>query len=138
MSYLKTKVSDKDVLTFLSKIEDDTKREDCLKLVSMIKDITNLEPKLWGERIVGFGDYAYKTKAGKVGEWFLIGLTPTKTNISLHLMFGLDKQDALLSHLGKFKMGKGCLYLKKLSDVDENVLEQLMISTYKSMKEIAK
>ena len=77
MSYLKTKVNDKDVLAFLKTIDNEVKQEDCIKLVSVIKNITGLEPKMWGARVIGFGSYIYKTKAGKEGEWFLFGLTPS-------------------------------------------------------------
>ena len=138
MSYLKTKVNDKDVLAFLNAIDNESKRDDCIKLVAIIKNITALEPKMWGARNIGFGSYIYKTKAGKEGEWFLIGLSPTKANISLHLMFGLEKEEQLLAQLGKYTMGKGCVYLKSLSDVDESVLEKLMKNTYASMKKQAK
>ena len=136
MSYLKTKVNDADVVAFINALEDDQKREDCWRLLSIIKGITKLEPKMWGKRIAGFGNYIYKTKAGKEGEWFLIGLSPTKSNISLHLMFGLEDENTLLSQLGKYKMRKGCLYIKTLSDIDENILIKLMTSTYQSMQTI--
>ena len=125
MSYLKTKVNNKHVLAFLDAVDNEQKQKDCKNLVSMIQEITELEPKMWGTKIIGFGNYTYKTKAGKEGEWFLIGLSPTKSNISLHLMFGLDKEENLLSQLGKYKTGKGCLYLNKLSDVNEDVLQKL-------------
>ena len=134
MSYLKTKVNDKDILAFLGSVDDEIKRADCLKLIDTLQRITGLEPKMWGTRIVGFGSYRYKTKAGKEGEWFLIGFSPTKANISLHLMFGLEQEEKLLAKLGKFKMGKGCVYIKRLSDIDELILEKLMTRTFENMK----
>lgn len=134
MSYLKTKENDDDVIAFLNSIEDPNKKEDCLKLMAMLKDISGYDAKMWGKRMVGYGSYTYKTKAGKVGEWFLIGFAPGKTNISLHLMFGLGDETELLEKLGKYKMGKGCLYLNNLGDVDETVLKKLMKNTYVGMK----
>lgn len=134
MSYLKTKENDEDVLAFLESIEDPTKKADCVKLTGMLNEISGLNAKMWGKRMIGYGNYSYKTKAGKVGEWFLIGFSPTKANISLHLMFGLETESELLAKLGKHKIGKGCLYLNSLSDVDEEVLKTLMKNTYESMK----
>ncbi len=87
--------------------------------------------------MVGFCNYSYKTKAGKKGEWFLIGFSPTKANISLHLMFGLEKEEVLLAKLGKHKIGKGCLYINKLSDIDINCLNQLMKNTFTNMQKSA-
>ena len=134
MSYLKTKETDSDVSAFINAIEDSIKREDCIKLITMLEDISGFKAKIWGARIIGFGSYIYKTKAGKEGEWFLIGFSPTKANISLHLMFGLEDETELLSKLGKHKMGKGCVYINKLADVDMTILKQLMIKTYARMK----
>jgi len=134
MSYLKTKESDADVLAFLDSIEDPNKKEDCLKIMGMLKEVSGYDAKMWGKRMVGYGSYTYKTKAGKVGEWFLIGFAPAKANISLHLMFGLGDETELLEKLGKYKMGKGCLYLNHLSDVDEKVLKKLMKNTFEGMK----
>ena len=137
MSYLKTKVNDEDVLAFINTIDDKIKRADCLKLIDVLQEITNFEAKMWGSRMVGFGNYTYKTKSGKEGEWFLIGFSPTKTTISLHLMFGLEQEEELLSQLGKFKIGKGCVYIKRLSDVNEFVLKKLMTHTFNNMKKAA-
>jgi hypothetical protein len=134
MSYLKTKENDDDVIAFLNSIEDPVKKEDCLKIMAMLKDITGHEAKMWGKRMVGYGSYTYKTKAGKVGEWFLIGFAPAKANISLHLMFGLGDETELLEKLGNYKMGKGCLYIKSLGDVDQSILKDLMKNTYEGMK----
>ena len=134
MSYLQTKENDSDVITYINAIEDPVKKEDCFKLIEMLEPISGYKAKMWGNRIVGFGSYTYKTKAGKEGEWFLIGFSPTKANISLHLMFGLEDEAELLSKLGKHKMGKGCLYLKTLSDVDASILKTIMKNTYCRMQ----
>ncbi|WP_353778446.1 DUF1801 domain-containing protein [Winogradskyella sp. 3972H.M.0a.05] len=134
MSYLKTKENDADVTEFLNSISDDTQREDSIKLLGMIEKITDSKAKMWGKAMVGFGNYTYKTKAGKVGEWFYIGFSPRKQNLSLHLMFGLEDEKELLAQLGKHTTGKGCLYIKRLEDVDTDVLQKIMTSTYNSMK----
>ena len=134
MSYLKTKETDTDVFAYINAIEDAIKREDCIKLISLLEEISGSKAKIWGTRIIGFGSYVYKTKAGKEGQWFLIGLSPTKANISLHLMFGLEDEVELLSKLGKYKIGKGCLYIKALADVDLTILKELMIRTFARMK----
>ena len=134
MSYLKTKENDADVIAFINAIDDPVKKEDCLTLIEMLERITGFKAKMWGAKKVGFGSYVYKTKAGKEGEWFLIGFAPAKANISLHLMFGLEQETELLSKLGKHKTSKGCLYINKLSDVDTNCLDELMQNTFVHMK----
>ena len=134
MSYLKTKETDTDVFAYINAIEDAIKREDCIKLISLLEEISGSKAKIWGTRIIGFGSYVYKTKAGKEGQWFLIGFSPTKANISLHLMFGLEDEVELLSKLGKYKIGKGCLYIKTLADVDLTILKELMSRTFARMK----
>ena len=136
MSYLQTKENDSDVIAYVNAIENPVKKEDCLKLIEMLETISGYKAKMWGKRIIGLGSYTYKTKAGKEGEWFLIGFSPTKANISLHLMFGLEDEADLLSKLGKHKIGKGCLYLKTLSDVDESILKTIMKNTYSRMKKV--
>jgi len=134
-SYLKTKETNEDVLAFLNGIKDEEQKKDAFALVEMMRKVSGVEAKLWGSKMIGFGKYSYKTKAGKVGEWFLIGFSPRKNDISLHLMFGLEDQKNLLEKLGKHSIGKGCLYLKGLSDIDESVLIKVMENTYNSMKE---
>lgn len=134
MSYLKTKENDANVIAFINSIEDPIKKDDCFVLIPILEKISGFKAKMWGTKIIGFGSYVYKTKAGKEGEWFLIGFSPTKANVSLHLMFGLEDEPDLLSKLGKFKIGKGCLYIKKLSDINMNVLEELMKKTFIRMK----
>ncbi len=134
-SYLKTKENNEDVLAFLNTIEDATKKQDCFELLDMMASISGSDAKMWGSKMVGFGNYSYKTKAGKVGEWFLTGFSPRKNDISLHLMFGLEDQTELLDKLGKHSIGKGCLYLKKLSDVDASILKDIVSNSYHHMKQ---
>jgi len=134
MSYLKTKENDKSVEEFLNAIKDATQKSDCFELVKLLEEISGHKAKIWGTKLVGFGSFVYKTKAGKEGEWFLIGFTPNKDRISVHLMHGLENETVLLSKLGKHKIGKGCLYIKRLQDVDINILKELMNKTFVSMK----
>lgn len=137
MSYLKTKQTDEDVIVFLNTIENDEKKQDCFNIINIISLITGHKAKMWGKSMVGFGSYTYKTKSGKEGEWFLSGFSPRKLDISLHLMLGLDNEVELLSKLGKYKKGKGCVYIKRLSDIDINILKKLIKNTFESMKRIA-
>lgn len=132
-SYLKTKETNEDVLAFLTNIKDERQKEDSYQLIEMMKTISGFEAKLWGSNMIGFGKYTYKTKAGKTGEWFMIGFSPRKNNISLHLMFGLEDQTELLNKLGKHTMGKGCLYIKQLSDIDDLILKKIMENTFQRM-----
>ncbi|WP_460219074.1 DUF1801 domain-containing protein [Psychroserpens sp. MEBiC05023] len=134
MSYLKTKENDADVMAFLNAIDDEQKKADSIKLLKMFEDVSGYEAKLWGNRIIGFGKYIYKTKAGKEGEWFLTGFAPTKSNLSLHLMFGLEDESHALSKLGKHSIGKGCLYIKTLSDVDIDILKGIVVTMFSKMK----
>ena len=95
-----------------------------------MKDFTGYEPKMWGPSIVGFGQYHYKSdKSKQEGDWPLIGFSPRKAAISLYVYSGCAGQEELLQNLGKFKMGKGCIYVKKLEDIDVEILKKLMAST---------
>ena len=135
MSYLKTKKSNEDVFSFLDSIEDKQKRQDSLMIIKMFEEITNFQAKMWGAAMIGFGDFTYKTKANKIGEWFLTGFSPRKNNISFHFMIDLENETELLSKLGKHTLGKGCVYIKKLSDVDTGKLKMLMKTAFEKMKE---
>lgn len=134
-SYLKTKENNADVRAFLNSIKNDQQKKDSLHLLDLMRVISGVEPKMWGKQMIGFGNYTYETKAGKVGEWFLIGFSPRKNNISLHLMFGLEEQADLLDKLGKHSKGKGCLYINKLEDIDEKALKEIMTNTFKVMQQ---
>lgn len=134
-SYLKTKENNADVRAFLNSIKNDQQKKDSLHLLDLMRVISGVEPKMWGKQMIGFGNYTYETKAGKVGEWFLIGFSPRKNNISLHLMFGLEEQADLLDKLGKHSKGKGCLYINKLEDIDEKALKEIMTNTFKGMQQ---
>ncbi len=126
MAELKTKENDASVVDFLNSIEDRQKREDCFVIMDMMKKISGSEPKMWGEKIVGFGKYHYKSQSGREGDWFVIGFAPGKQNISLYILNFYKKEEPKLENLGKHKRGAGCLYIKRLSDVNTDVLQDLM------------
>lgn len=131
---LKTKLNDASVEDFLNAVQDDQARADCFEIVTIMKQATKAEPKMWGTSIVGFGSYHYKGKSGREGDWMLTGFSPRKQNLTLYIMPGFDRYDKLLKKLGKFSTGKSCLYIKKLADVDKKVLKELVSESVKVMK----
>ena len=126
MSELKTKPEKTSVTKFINGIEDAQQKADCKKLLKIMKEITGAKPQMWGASIVGFGKYAYTYASGRSGEWFLTGFSPRKRNLTLYIMSGFEKLGADLGKLGKHSTGKGCLYFKKMADVDEQVLVKLI------------
>jgi hypothetical protein len=131
MAELKTQQNDADVHDFINSFADtDQKRNDSFKLLKLMKDFTGHEPKMWGQSIIGFGSYHYKSERSKQeGDWFLVGFSPRKAAISLYVYSGIPEQEHLLKNLGKFKMGKACIYVKKLEDIDQNELKKIMEAT---------
>ena len=126
MSELKTKKNDQDPEAFINLVENDTRREDALVVLELMRKITGDEGSMWGPSIIGFGHYQLKYNSGRELDWFLTGFSPRKTSLSLYIMSGFKKYEKLLSNLGKFKTGKSCLYIKKLQDVDMKILESLI------------
>ena len=122
----KTKPNTASVEEFLNGIADEQRRQDCFRILQLMKAATRTEPAMWGTSIVGFGRYRYKYESGTKGEWFLTGFSPRKSDLSLYIMSGLERYGALLAKLGKHKTGKACLYIKKLDDVDVSTLKQLI------------
>ncbi|KXK14678.1 MAG: hypothetical protein UZ14_CFX002001103 [Chloroflexi bacterium OLB14] len=135
---LKTKVNDASVEKFLNAVKDEETRSDCYEILKMMKQVTKEEPKMWGPSIVGFGSYHYKGKGGREGDWMLTGFSPRKQNLTLYLMGGFDESKDLLKKLGKYKTSVGCLYIKKLEDVDKKVLKELVTASVKRMKKVTK
>ncbi|MBI3824314.1 MAG: DUF1801 domain-containing protein [Planctomycetes bacterium] len=126
MAELKTKKTNVSVEGFLKKVAIPQEREDAFTILAMMKDITGLEPKMWGPSIVGFGEYHYKYASGHEGDCARIGFSPRKGQMSLYFMPGVCKFDDYLKRLGKHKTGKACLYIKKLADVDLAVLREMI------------
>ncbi|BBD44638.1 hypothetical protein DSECCO2_516460 [anaerobic digester metagenome] len=137
MGELKTKQHDGDVTEFIRSYTDsEQKRADSFALVKLMREVTGFEPKMWGDTMIGFGQYHYKSERSRQeGDWMLVGFSPRKTAISLYLYSGILEQEELLAGLGNFKMGKGCIYVKKLSDIDPEVLRKIIFSTVAYLKE---
>jgi len=136
MAELKTKVTKASVEKFLEGIKDEKKRQDCHQLLKIMRKATKSEPKMWGPSIIGFGDHHYVYESGREGDWFLAGFSPRAQNLTLYMMGGWDNET--LKKLGKYKTGKGCLYINKLEDVDVNVLNELITRSVKKSKAGAK
>ena len=133
MSDLKTQPTEEPVLEFLGRLPDEARRRDCLTVLDLMRKATKAEPVMWGSSIVGFGRYRYKYESGREGEWPVIGFSPRKNDLTLHIMPGFERYGELLARLGKHKAGKSCRYLKKLTDVDLTVLRALIAESVKAM-----
>jgi hypothetical protein len=126
MAELKTKATEQTAESFIEKIPDEKVQQDCHGLIKLMKKVTGSKPKMWGSSIIGFGQYHYKYESGHEGDMCMVGFSPRKANFSLYIMGGLEKQQALMKKLGKHKASKGCVYIKKLEDVDLKVLESMV------------
>lgn len=131
----KTVENDGSVDDFLNGVKDETKKADSLKIKSMMEEVSGETAKMWGGSIVGFGNYHYKYESGREGDFMKIGFSPRAQNLTLYIMPGFGRYEDLMSKLGKHKIGKSCLYVKKLADVDEVVLKELMTESYGYMTE---
>ncbi len=138
MAELKTKVNKGSVTKFLDGIADEAKRKDSQVLLKMFQKATKEEPRMWGDSIVGFGEYHYVGKSGREGDWFVAGFSPRKQALTLYMLGHWEQQGELLKKLGKHSLGVGCLYIKRLADVDMAVLDQLVVEAVKRAKKIAK
>ncbi len=126
MSENKTVPTDKSVQAFLDGVEDDQKREDSWALVQLMQEVTGQPPQMWGGAIIGFGKVHYKYASGREGDTVLVGFSPRKQNLALYSLSGSDEFETLLSKLGKYKRGKGCLYLNRLKEVDMGTLKEMI------------
>ena len=133
MAELKTKKTEASVEDFLNTIKDEATRQDCFEISKMMEQVTRSEPKMWGSSIIGFGSRHLKYESGRELDWMIIGFSPRKANITLYIPGKLEKYDAQLKKLGKYTTGKGCLYIKKLKDVDTKVLKNLITEFVKSI-----
>jgi hypothetical protein len=128
MSELKTQPTDIDVETFIKSFADTLQKQtDSFELLKLMTEITGQKPQIWGSSMIGFGSYHYKSERSRQeGNWPLVGFSPRKAAISLYVYSGTPEQEKCLENLGRFKMGKGCIYVKKLSDIDQNVLVDII------------
>jgi hypothetical protein len=131
MAYqIKTKVNTDSVTDFLNQISDETKREDAFTIIKLMKKVTGKQPKMWGPSIVGFDQYHYQYDSGHEGDMCMLGFSPRAQALTLYVLHEMPDRESLLAKLGKHKTGKGCLYIKKLADVDTKVLEALIAAAY--------
>lgn len=135
MGTIKTLVNDASVEDFINSVDGDIKKADAFKILEMYKEITNQEPKMWGDSMIGFGQYHYKSqRSTQEGDWPLAAYSPRKQNLTLYIMPGFNDYSDLLDKLGKHKTSKACLYIKKLGDIDEDILRQLIKRSYEDAK----
>ena len=130
----KTQATKQSAAAFLNSIDDKDKRADAKKVAAIMQKVTGAKAVMWGSSIVGFGQYHYKYESGREGDFMLAGLSPRKQALTIYVMAGFTRYDALMKKLGKYKTGKSCLYVKRLSDIDEKVLAQLIEVSVKYMR----
>jgi len=138
MAENKTTPNNQDVEQFLNRVDDERKRKDSFTILELMKQVTGREPGMWGSSIVGFGSYHYTYESGREGDMPLAGFSPRKQNLTLYIMGGFERYDDLLKKLGKHTTGKGCLYIKRLDDVDLPTLKSLIEESVKHVKQKAK
>ena len=135
MAANKTQKTKASVAEFLKRIEDRERRADCKRVARMMREATGNRAAMWGESIVGFGQYTYRYASGRSGDWPIVGFSPRKNDLTVYIMPGFSMYKPLMKKLGKHKTGKSCLYLKRLADVDEALLEELIRSSVEHMRE---
>ena len=129
---IKTKPTELSVDAFIDSITDEQKRKDCQVILRLMEKSMKVKPKMWGSSMIGFGDVRYKSeRSGREVDWFKIGFSPRKANLSDHLCLNINDYSETLSKLGKHKTGVGCLYINKLNDIDLKVLEKLIAEAVK-------
>ncbi|MHB1135987.1 MAG: DUF1801 domain-containing protein [Coriobacteriia bacterium] len=136
MGAIKTHRTDTSVDAFISEIADDARREDCRTLLELMKRATGEAPAVWSNDVVGFGTFHYKSGSGQEGDWFPVGFAFRKAAITVYLGLSLDEVEPLLARLGKHTVGKGCIYIKQLSDVDLAVLETIVADAYAGIRRV--
>jgi hypothetical protein len=134
MAKLKTAPTKASVSAFLKGVDDDGRRQDCEALLRMMKRITRADPVMWGPSIVGFGTYHYKYASGREGDWFLTGFSPRKQALTIYVMAGFKRYPALMKQLGRHATGSSCLYVKRLDELDLDVLQELIRESVRFIK----
>ncbi len=137
MAENKTTPNDQNVEQFLNAVADERKRKDSFTILELMKQVTGLEPRMWGSSIVGFGSYHYKYESGREGDMILVGFSPRKQNLTIYNMGSVEQHEDLLKKLGKYTTGKGCLYIKRLDDIDLPMLKRLIEESFKHAKQKA-
>ena len=136
MAENKTQKTKESVTKFIAAVENEDKRQDAKTLLKLFTEITKEKPALWGTAIIGFGTYSYKSEKSKqAGDWFMVGFSPRKAYLAVYIIAGINKYQALLKKLGKFKVSTGsCLYINKLADIDLDVLKEIISAGYQEMR----
>lgn len=130
----KTLKTSENVTDFLNKISDNQMRQDCLEIHKLMETTTGETGAMWGTSIVGFGTYHYKYESGREGDFLCVGFSPRKQNITLYILGGFSAYENLLKNLGKFKTGKSCLYIRKLADINIEILKDIVARSYQYIK----
>ena len=138
MAEAKTKPTNESVKDFLNRIPEADRREDCFAIAEIMEEITGEKPKMWGPSIVGFGTYHYKYASGREGDWPITGFSPRKKDLTVYIMMGFEKHDELMKKLGRHSVGKSCLYIKRLADIDVPILKKLIKTSVKELKAYTK
>jgi len=126
MAELKTRPTRASVKAFLDAIEDEDRRRECRVVMRILRQATGATPRMWGPTIVGYGTYHYRYASGREGDWFLTGFSPRARDLTVYIMTGLEEHGDLMRRLGRYRTGRSCLYLKKLADVDLEILAALV------------
>ena len=134
MAENKTKATGASVTAFINSIDDKQKRADVRTVAAMMRKATGKRAKMWGPSIVGYGTYHYKYESGREGDFLMTGFSPRKQALTVYVIPGFTHFESLMNKLGKYKTGKSCLYIKRLSDVDEQVLERLITRSVEHMR----
>ena len=132
---MKTKPTKASVADFIDAVADPKKREDARAVAALMAEITGAPAQMWGASIVGFGRYRYRYASGRKGEFFETGFSPRKQALTLYIMPGFSKYGGLLEKLGRHRLGKSCLYIKRLADIDLEVLRELVTRSVQAIRE---
>jgi hypothetical protein len=136
MAKNKTKETESSVTDFINAVEDTAKRNDSFGLVKIMQEESGFEPKMWGPGIIGFGSYHYKYDSGHEGDAPLVAFSPRKAAISLYCYTTTENKEELLSKLGKYKASKGCIYIKKLTDIDTEILRKMILLSIENLNKL--
>lgn len=135
MAQNKTQANDASVEDFINGVSNAERQADCRAVVDIMRDITGEEPKMWGKSIIGFGEYHYRYDSGREGDFMRIGLSPRARELTLYIMPGFEENAHLRERLGRHRIGKSCLYVPRLSQVDQSVLRELIAAAWHVMAE---
>ncbi|MBF4493267.1 DUF1801 domain-containing protein [Flavobacterium sp. JLP] len=136
MAKNKTTETESSVVDFINTVEDEIKRNDAFELIKIMQNTTGFEAKMWGPSIIGFGSYHYKYESGHEGDAPLAGFSPRKAAISLYVYLTPENREELLSKLGKHKSAKGCIYIKKLIDIDAEILKKMVLLSVQNLNKL--